>query len=132
MLPILERLHVGDQKNQIKDYPVTAEDADVVLNIWGKNIVALKGKTTRSKPNTVVDLLCNPALIAETFKSRSSMQLKSNSETIVGTHKEKMAGYHKNIWFSKRAITNIIALSKIIQKYRVTYDNEDKMFIFQL
>ena len=40
-----------------------------------------------------------------------------------------MAGYHKNIWFSKRAITNIIALRNIIQQYWVTYDSEDKMFI---
>ena len=29
------------------------EDVDVSLKIWGKNIAALKGKTTRSKPNTV-------------------------------------------------------------------------------
>ena len=40
-----------------------------------------------------------------------------------------MAGYHKNIWFSKKAITNIIALSNIIQQYRVTYDIKDENFI---
>ena len=44
-------------------------------------------------------------------------------------HKAKMSGYHKNIWFSKRAITNIIALSNVIQQYWVTYYSEDKMFI---
>ena len=43
-----------------------------------------------------------------------------------------MVGYHKNIYFSKRAITNIIALSNIIQQYRVTYDIEENMFIFHL
>ena len=48
---------------------------------------------------------------------------------MVVTHKEKMTGYHKNIWFSKRSITNIIALSNVIQKYWVTYYSEDKMFI---
>ena len=32
---------------------MTLEDVDVALNIWGKSIAALKGKTTRSKPNTV-------------------------------------------------------------------------------
>ena len=32
---------------------MTVEDIDVALNIWGKNIAALKVKTTRSKPNTV-------------------------------------------------------------------------------
>ena len=48
---------------------------------------------------------------------------------MVVTHKSKMAGYHRNILFSKRAITNIIALRKSIQKYPVTYNSEDKMFI---
>jgi hypothetical protein len=38
---------------QIKDCPVMVQDADVALKIWGKNIAALKGKTTRSKPNPV-------------------------------------------------------------------------------
>ena len=42
------------RNNQINEYPVTVEDADASLNIWGKNIAALKGKTTQSKPNTVV------------------------------------------------------------------------------
>jgi hypothetical protein len=37
------------QSNHIKDCPVTVQYIDVALNIWGKNIAALKGKTTRSK-----------------------------------------------------------------------------------
>jgi hypothetical protein len=37
------------RRNQIKDCPVTAQYIDVALNIWGKNIAALKGKTTWSK-----------------------------------------------------------------------------------
>ena len=32
---------------------MTVEDVDVALKIWGKNIAALKGKSTRSKQNTV-------------------------------------------------------------------------------
>ena len=41
------------RSNQIKDYPMTVEDVDVALNIWGKNIAALKVNTNRSKPDTV-------------------------------------------------------------------------------
>jgi hypothetical protein len=41
------------QSNQIKDCPVTVQDVDNAFKIWGKNIAALKGKTTRSKPNQV-------------------------------------------------------------------------------
>jgi hypothetical protein len=37
------------QSNQIKDCPVTVKYIDVDLKIWGKNIAALKGKTTQSK-----------------------------------------------------------------------------------
>ena len=48
---------------------------------------------------------------------------------MVVTQKSKIAGYHKKNWFSKRAITNIIYLRNVIQKYQVTYDSEDKMFI---
>jgi hypothetical protein len=37
------------QINQIKDCPVTVQYIDVAQKIWGKNIAALKGKTTWSK-----------------------------------------------------------------------------------
>ena len=33
--------------------PVTVEDVDVSLKIWGKKIAALKGNTTQSKSNTL-------------------------------------------------------------------------------
>jgi hypothetical protein len=39
--------------NQIKDCPVTVDHIDTALKIWGKNVAALKGKTTRTKPDPV-------------------------------------------------------------------------------
>ena len=42
------------RSNHIKDCTMTLEDADFDLNIWGKTIAALNGKTTQRKPNTVV------------------------------------------------------------------------------
>jgi hypothetical protein len=42
------------RSNQIKDCPVTVEHVNTALKIWGKNVVvALKGKTTRTKPDPV-------------------------------------------------------------------------------
>jgi hypothetical protein len=41
------------RSNQIKDFPVMIQDIDVATKIWGKNIAALKGKTTRSKTQMV-------------------------------------------------------------------------------
>ena len=40
--------------DQIKDCPITAQDAETAFKIWGKNIAVLKGKTTCSKPNPVM------------------------------------------------------------------------------
>jgi hypothetical protein len=38
------------QSNKIQDCPVTVQDVDVAYAIHGKNISALKGKATRTKP----------------------------------------------------------------------------------
>ena len=38
------------QSNQIKNCPVTVEAVDNAMEIWGKNIAELKGKTVRRKP----------------------------------------------------------------------------------
>jgi hypothetical protein len=38
------------QSNQIKDCPVTVDDVLAANKIWGKDIAAIKGKTTRTKP----------------------------------------------------------------------------------
>jgi hypothetical protein len=37
------------RSSEIKDFPVTVQDIDLALKIWGKNIAALKGNTTRRK-----------------------------------------------------------------------------------
>jgi hypothetical protein len=76
-----------------------------------------------------MDLLCNTALVSKISKSRSSMRLKSNGGTMLVTGKAMMEGYNKSIWFSTRAITNIIALRNLIDQYRITYDSDDLMFV---
>jgi hypothetical protein len=76
-----------------------------------------------------MDLFCNAALVSNTCKSATSMRLKSKGGTMVVTRKATMPGYNKDVWFSTRAITNIITLSNLIQQYQVTYDSDDKMFV---
>jgi hypothetical protein len=39
--------------NKIKDYPLTIQDINVAMKIWGKNIAALQQKTTWSKTHPV-------------------------------------------------------------------------------
>jgi hypothetical protein len=48
---------------------------------------------------------------------------------VVVSRKATMEGYNKTVWFSTRAIPNIIALHNLIDKYCVTYDSDDLMFV---
>ena len=43
--------------------------------------------------------------------------------------KAKISGYYEKVWFSRRYITNIITLKNLTEKYRVTYNSNDHMFI---
>jgi hypothetical protein len=94
-----------------------------MINLDPREVIPLDSQTT-------MDLFYNTALVGETSKSSSSMRMNSNRVTMVVTRKATMPGYHKNVWFSNRAITNIIALRNLIQQYRVTYDSDDLMFVF--
>jgi hypothetical protein len=62
-------------------------------------------------------------------KSKDVMKLQSNGGTMKVNHKASINGYDNEVWFSKDAITNIIALSNLIKQYRVTYDSNDEMFV---
>jgi hypothetical protein len=74
-----------------------------------------------------MDLFCNAALVSKTRKSTTSLRLKIKDGTMIVTRKATMPVYNKDVWFSTRAITNIIALSNLIQQYRFTYDSDNKM-----
>jgi uncharacterized protein YodC (DUF2158 family) len=57
-----------------------------------------------------MDLICEPALMELTFKCSHSMRLKSNGGTMEVIKQAIMLEYHTNMWYNKKAITNILAL----------------------
>jgi hypothetical protein len=87
-----------------------------------REIILLDGQST-------MDLFCNAALVSKTSKSKSSMRLKSNGGTMAVSRKATLPGYNKSVWFSTRAITDIITLRNLIEQYRVTYDSDDFIFV---
>jgi hypothetical protein len=41
-----------------------------------------------------------------------------------------MLGYHMHVvWYNKKAITKILALSNVIKEYWVTYHSNNQMFV---
>jgi hypothetical protein len=52
--------------NQIKDSPVTVEDAMAAFKIWGSSVAALKGKTVWKRPEPIkTDIVSIPKEICE-------------------------------------------------------------------
>ena len=45
------------------------------------------------------------------------------------TNKSQVSGYNSQVWFDQKSITNLIALKNLINKYRVTNNSLDDMFI---
>ena len=92
------------------------------VNLDLRNIILLDSQST-------MDLFCNPQLVTKITKASTKMRLKSNGGTMNVHHKACIEGYKTDVWFSKDAITNIIALKNLKQQYRVTYDSRDSKFI---
>jgi hypothetical protein len=65
---------------------------------------------------STINLFCNKTLVDKTYKSKDSMHLKTNAGTMLLSQKASIPGYTKQVWFSSRAITNIVALSNLIQQ----------------
>ena len=53
--PSVKDLKCIVQANMLKDSPVTTQDVDVALKIWGPSAAMLKGKTVRRKPPLVME-----------------------------------------------------------------------------
>jgi hypothetical protein len=70
------------------------------------------------------DLCCNKMFASKIFKAKKALLMTSNGGGLKITKKYKIPGYKYLVWFSKKAITNIICRKKLIKCYRVTYDSE--------
>jgi hypothetical protein len=60
-------------------------------------------------------------------KASCALDITSNGSDLKITKQGKFPGYKFWVWFSEKAITNIICLKILIKIYRVTYDSEVEM-----
>jgi hypothetical protein len=57
------------------------------------------------------------------------MKLKSDGGSMMVGRKATISGYRKEVWFSTDAVTNVIALSNLIQQCCMTYHSNNMMFV---
>ncbi len=68
------------------------------------------------------DLCCNPDFVHKRRKAKRAMHMSSNGGGLHISKKCEVLGYDFWVWFTKRAMTNILCLKNLIRLYWVTYD----------
>jgi hypothetical protein len=88
-----------------------------------RNVLLLDNQST-------FDLCCNKKFASKIIKAENALQMTSNGSGLKITEKCKIPGYKYLVWYSKKAITNIICLKNLIKCYRVTYNGKvDTTFV---
>ncbi len=70
------------------------------------------------------DLCCNPDFTHKWRDAKCAMHMSSNGGGLRISKECEVLGYDFWVWFTKRAMTNILCLKNLIRLYRVTNDSE--------
>ena len=69
-----------------------------------------------------MDLFCNKNLVTKIWEINNSMIVKGNGGDLK-THNKAYTKNYGEVWFDERAITNIMSLKNVKDKFRVTYNS---------
>ncbi len=99
----------------------------MVLNQSGKLINLDLREVILLNNQLTMLLFCNSKLISNKCKPDKPLKLQSNRGTMMINHIANI-GEGQSVWFSKKAITNIMSLKHVKQMYPVLYECEDDTF----
>jgi hypothetical protein len=86
-------------------------------NLDLRNVLLMDNQST-------FNLCCNKKFTSKIMKATNALTITSNSGSLRITKKCKIPCYKYPVWYSKKAITNIICLKNLIKCYRGTYDSK--------
>jgi hypothetical protein len=72
---------------------------------------------------STIDLFCNAKLLTNIRRSNTRMNVRCNAGQRTTNMIGDLAGYG-TVWFDPKSIANILSLSRVIEKYHVTFDSE--------
>ena len=92
---------------------------DVVINL--RQVILLNNQST-------VSLFCNPRFTSSVSKAEKPLHLQSNGGTMTVHQVAKIGDGQTKVWFSKKAITNILLLKMVHALYHISYNCEHGQF----
>ena len=73
---------------------------------------------------STVDIFVNPRLLTNIRKTNEEMTIHSHggkkTTKMIGT----LQGYDRPVWYDPRGIANILSMSNVAKKYKVTFDSQ--------
>jgi hypothetical protein len=76
-----------------------------------------------------VDVFCNPDLVTNITRSPKNKHLLGNGGSLTARYTSHLHGCHQDVWFCKKAVTNIIGLRNLTKQFRVQYDSDNQTFV---
>jgi hypothetical protein len=77
---------------------------------------------------STMSLFCNKSLVTNIQDSEETLMLQSNGGSMKVHQIADIGRGQLPVWFSKRAITNILSLKEVVKTYRVIYDSSESAF----
>jgi hypothetical protein len=77
---------------------------------------------------STVSLFCDKSLVSNIRDSEEPLTLQSNEGSMKVHQIADIGRGQSPVWFSKRAITNILSLKEVVKTYRVIYNSSDSAF----
>jgi hypothetical protein len=72
---------------------------------------------------STTSIFCNPNYVTDIKYGPDQLTLSTNGGGLQTNYTAKVPGYHKDVWFDPKAMTNIFAFHEMEEKYRITYDS---------
>jgi len=113
----------GGQFNDDDFEGIVFVQSDVVCNVQEK--AGIPNTWILLDSQSTVDVFCNPRLLNNIRDAKRQLILHCNAGTTIVTKKGDLKGYG-TVWFHPQGIANILSLSNVSKKYRVTYDSGNK------
>ena len=82
-----------------------------------KDVILLDSQST-------VSVFCNADYVSDIKKSKHPLILQSDGCSLKLNKIATFAELGCEVWYSSRAITNILSLASIQQQYQITYDSD--------
>ncbi len=118
--------HFQDAMEMLEEHHpkvVLALKSSMFTNLDLRNVLLLDNQS-------MFDLCCNKTFASNIIKTENALSMTSNGGGLKVTKKCKIPGYKYLVWYSKKAITDIICLKNLMKCYRVTYDSKlDTTFV---